>query len=159
KKLAHAEELLTKLQAMNTNGITAIGKKMSEVPLPVRVARVWYEAMTKGTPAAFQEICHRISQWLERGGESRKLFERIAHGKAQGTEANSDHFWPAGFPDRIAKARAEDVITVTGDTFKLSPEVKNIWDTKRNYWLVLDINGLSKTVTRLIPLEDAWVKE
>jgi ATP-dependent helicase HrpB len=156
-RLQHARALLTELSAVSDNKLTAVGSQMRLVPLPVRAARVWVEGRDRGNTEAFRDLCRQIAHWLERGEQARKLEERLRHGPARGQEIHAEKFWLSGFADRIAKGRSVDVITVTGDTFKLSPEVKNVWDPRRPYWLALEVNGVQKHVTKLIPLEAEWV--
>jgi len=157
ERVAYARELLASLNAVIDNKLTASGRAMRLVPLPVRAARVWVEGRDEGTAEAFRDLCRQLAHWLERGEQARKLEERLRQSKALGKESHAEKFWLAGFPDRIAKGRSVDVITVTGDTFKLSPEVKNVWDPRRPYWLALEVNGAQKHVTKLIPLESEWV--
>lgn len=158
--IKRAQELLSALDAVKENVLTTVGDEMQSVPLPVRHARVWVEAKLKGTREAFQETCQALASFLERGGEVRRLAQRLMQGQnASGSEKAWEKFFLVGFADHIAKGRTQDVVTVTGETYRLSHEVKNIWDPKRNFWLVLDINPLHKSVTRLMPLEDEWVYE
>jgi ATP-dependent helicase HrpB len=158
--LLRAQELLATLSAVENNVLTAVGHEMQSVPLPVRHARVWVEAKLKGTAAAFQETCQALAAFLEKAGEVRRLAQRLMQRQnREGNESAWEKFFLVGFSDHIAKGRALDVVTVTGETYRLSHEVKNIWDPKRNFWLVIDINPLHKSVTRLMPLEDDWVYE
>lgn len=158
-RLQHARELLSNLNAVKDNRLTSTGTQMRLVPLPVRAARVWVEGRDKGTPEAFRDLCRQIAHWLERNDQARKLEERLRQGQARGLEVHAEKFWSTGFADRIAKGRSVDVVTVGGETFKLSPEVKNVWDPRRPYWLALEVNGAQKHVTKLIPLEEEWVLE
>ena len=158
--LQRAQDLLLTLGAVKENVLTSIGDEMQSVPLPVRHARVWVEAKIHGTQAAFQETCHALASFLEKGAEVRRLAQRLMQRQSRsGSEEAWEKFFLVGFTDHIAKGRTQDVVTVTGETYRLSHEVKNIWDPKRNFWLVMDINPLHKSVTRLMPLEDEWIYE
>ncbi len=153
----NARALLTRLQAIEGDKLTRTGSSMRELPLPSRAARVWVEARDKGSEDAFRETTRLLAQWLE-PGDSRKLQERLkAAGKRTGQETHAEKFFLAGFPERVARARAEDVVTADGHTLRLGQETKNSWDPRRPWWLVLDVNGISKQATRLLPLEEEWL--
>lgn len=158
--LEHARGLLRQLHALtDSDGITNIGRAMAQLPIPPRAARVVVEAQLQGTPEALRETCRLLAEWLEPGEGRRKLEEQLrTRSPARGQETSVEKFFLAGFPDRIAKARGDDVVTVEGETFKLAPEVRGTWDPRHPFWLVLDVNGLHKSATRLLPLEEAWVR-
>jgi ATP-dependent helicase HrpB len=159
KKIQHAQELLTKLAALTAGKITRTGSLMQEAGLPVRAARVWAAGIELASPAAFKQLCSDLAHWQERGAEAKKLADRLAARRVSGSESRQELFWLTGFADAIAKGRSDDVVTVTGETYKLSPEARKVWDPRHPYWLVLDVQGQQKIVTRLLALDTALVFE
>jgi len=153
-----ARQLLTQLGALAGDALSEVGRAMSEVPLPPRHARVWVEARTQGRPEAFRETCRLLAQWLETGAGVRRLSDRLEKGAGQGSGEHAEAFFLAGFPERIARARSEDVVTVAGETYRLGPEVRSYWDERRPYWLLLEVNGKLRQASRLLPLDEAWVR-
>lgn len=153
-----ARELLLKLEALEGDHLSSIGLQMAKLSLPPRGARVLVEGKNQATPEAFQEICRILAHWAERGEEARKLTDRLKQaGPARGQETHAEKLLLKGFVDRIARVRSEDAITASGETWRLGLEVKEHWDRRQNWGLVLDVNGTGRFVTKLIALEESWL--
>lgn len=158
EEIAHAEALLTGLGAWENNAPTALGLRMAQLPLPPRAARVLVEAQDRGTAEALRETIRLVAFWVERGDEARRLKERLRHvSRARGNEEHAELFFLKGLPERIARVRGDDAVTAGGETWRLGPEVKRHWDARQGLGLVLEVNGLGKFVTKLVPLEAKWV--
>lgn len=153
QKWVLAQEELTELKALEAGHITRLGKEIHQVPLPLRAARVWWEARERADQKTFEEICYTLSHWLEKGEEAKRLFQRIKAHQSRGKLKAQDEIWLTGFKDRTVRVRSEDVITYRGDVFKLSPEVKKQWNPKHTFAVLLEISGTQKLVTRMISVE------
>ena len=153
-----ARELLMKLQALEGTHLSSIGLAMAQLPLPPRAARALVAAREQGTPTALKDMIRLLAQWLERGEQAKRLEERLRQNQeARGLEVHVEKLLLTGFADRIAKVRGEDAITASGETWRIGPEVKRAWDARQPWGLVLDVNGIGKFVTKLIPLEEEWL--
>lgn len=154
---AQARTLLKQLAALDGDHLTITGKAMSELPLPPRAARALVEAQQNGTNTALKEMIQLLANWLEKGDQKQRLAERLSQRSARGTEGHVERLLLAGFSDRIAKVRGDDAVTVTGETWRLSPDTKRHWDARHPWGLVLDVNGIGKQVTKLIALDESWL--
>lgn len=152
-----AKELLYGLGALDKNRLSPIGREMAKLPLPVRASRAFVETQKLASQETLRDMSQLLSQWLEKGEEARRLRDRLNQYKAFGSEIHAEKLLIKGFPDRICRVRGDDVVTVTGETWKLGHEVKKSWDQRKLWGLVLDVHGTSQFVTRLIPLELDWI--
>lgn len=152
-----AKDLLTSLEALNDQSLSPIGQEMATLPLPVRASRAFIEAQRLGSSQTVQEMAHLLSHWLEKGEEARRLKDRLRQYQGRGKETHPEKLLIKGFPDRICRIRGEDVVTVTGETWRLGHEVKKSWDPRHLWGLVLDVHGTGQFVTRLIPLDLDWL--
>lgn len=153
-----ARQLLEKLQALEENSLSPIGREMVALPLPPRAARALVAAKTEGNAVALKEMTRLLSTWLERGDQARRLEERLRNvGSAQGKVAHVEKLLLSGFSDRVCRVRGEDAITASGETWRLGPEVKHHWDSRRPWGLVLDVNGIGRFITKLVALEEEWL--
>ncbi|MBY0516319.1 MAG: DEAD/DEAH box helicase [Bacteriovoracaceae bacterium] len=158
KKIQFAKELLHKLGALEDSKLSSVGKEMLQVPLSPKVARVWVEAKRKGSQKSFNETCTEISHWIEKGPNRKRLEERLKSFRANGEEEHCEMFWLTGFEDSIARYRQDKLNTVRGDIFSIGFEAKKNFNPSKEFWLVMDVNPVTKQATRLLPLEDDWVK-
>ncbi|MFZ4713269.1 MAG: ATP-dependent helicase C-terminal domain-containing protein [Bacteriovoracaceae bacterium] len=159
RSLDHAFRLLFDLGAVGDQGqLTEIGKKLAELPLPPRLARLVYE-----TSAAFKnDILSFILEGMV--GEERKyLKERIETAmrglKCISVKKSFEEVLLTAFVDRVAKARTlqKDFLLSSGEMLKLARTTPEI-DFKHDLWLILELNP-SKEITKLVAIEESWLYE
>jgi ATP-dependent helicase HrpB len=137
-RLSAALELLTRLGAVKDGRLTVAGEKMQRVPLPPRIARIflhgrgavevcracaWLTEPTRlaAAPATTSDLLtvldrwrdmpanlHRISESLERIAAGALGTKRVMHA----TDVELRRALLTGYPDRVARRRAGDKVTL-----------------------------------------------
>lgn len=157
-KWEKATALLEKMGAIETSGaLTAIGKKMLDVPLDSRLSRILVAGENlpyKSKEALLKFICEEIEE--DRTGILRR---RLGHYlKSEG----SDSFpWEScllqGFIDQVARLRPKqrDFIHYSGKTIKLHPSLK---DLHEDFYIIMDITQRQEAI-KVFPVEEEWIWE
>lgn len=139
--------------------ITPLGVNLREIPMSLRFAKAYLTGQELLKETAFIDLCHFISYHLEKNESAKRLKDLLlSKGKGNGTEFHFEIGLIAGFLDRVGRARSSDLILSNGETVKISNHLKDIYSVKTPYWLVLEISGLIKAATKIIPLEKEWLK-
>ena len=138
-RLASAVELLTRLGAVEAGRITAIGRQMQRLPLPPRLARIVIAAggsfegcaaatllsepvrFDEARPATTCDLLPMLDRWLglpphvRRSCESLEQIARSLLGVAHRTRSDESQLRRAllaGYPDRVARRRDGDRVTL-----------------------------------------------
>lgn len=158
EKWQKAMKLLEQMNAINNEGqITPIGKRMLEIPLDSRLARILVEG--ENLPRQQKEklldyICFQIEE--DRSGVLKRRMNFYLR-----NEGNSQITWEScvlkGFVDQVAKFRPKqrDLIHYSGRTLRLHSSLDNLLD---EYYIVLDITQRQEAI-KIFPVEEEWVWE
>lgn len=151
EKWQKAKELLEKLNALENNVITPVGKKMLEYPLDSRLSRILVAGENlKNKDPLIKYITEVIEE--DRTGTLKKRLPRHP-----GTE---EFPWEkcvlAGFPDQVARFRAKqrDFIHYSGKTIKSHPSL----DLHDEFYLILDITQRQEAI-KVFAVEEEWLYE
>lgn len=158
EKWQKAQNLLVQMNAITPEGVvTPIGKKMLDIPLDSRLARVLVGG--ENLPRKMKEklldyICFEMEE--DRSGVlKRRMSSYLKH------EGNENFPWEScllkGFIDQVAKIRPKqrDLIHYSGKTLKLHGSLDNLMD---DYFLVLDITQRQEAI-KIFPVEEEWIWE
>lgn len=156
EKWKKAETLLYQMNAITSDGnITPIGKKMLEIPLESRLARILVEGENlprKEKEMLLDFVCFNIEE--DRSGTlKRRMSFYLKNGGAE------NFAWERcilkGFVDQVAKLRSKqrDLIHYSGKILKLHPSLDSL---VHDYFIILDITQRQEAI-RIIPVEEEWL--
>lgn len=152
-----AGDLLLKLGAVTPHGITAIGRKMLELPLDARLARALVSAenaVSQEKEKLLRYICQEIED--DRTGLLRNRLRPYL--RAEGTDRSSwEKYLLSGFIDQVAKFRQKqkDFIHYSGKIIKAHPTLSDLQD---GYFIVIDITQKQEAI-QVVPIEEEWLWE
>ena len=175
ERVAAAMSLLQQLGATDARGLTEIGRQMQRLPLSPRLARVLiagrgsFEACAacarlsepsfakapEGRPATVD--LRQVEQNLARAAKS-VLGDRY---RAHISDTELQHALLAGYPDRVAKRRDRDTVTLASGHGAVI--TKNSGADNAGWMIALDVTSGRKTATtqallRLAsPIEPRWL--
>jgi ATP-dependent helicase HrpB len=157
EKWHKALTLLEKLQAIEADALTSIGKKMLETPLDARLSRILIageELSLKNKEALLRYICEEIEE-DKTGSLKRRLGYYL---KSSGKDTSS---WEKcvlrGFVDQVARLRSKqrDFIHYSGKTIKIHQSIQDLAD---DFYLILDITQRQEAI-KILPIDEAWLWE
>lgn len=161
ESLKNARELLSSLNAIDSQlNITAIGKSILEFPLHPRLGRILTEAKLH-THEVYQQVLHFLFHFLGEKNKER-FFKQLKSNLSinNSTPPKSlEEIILKGFPDRIARSRGTqyfDLITMNGDTLKISKDLHLEFDPLHELWIVLDLNNKGE-VTKCVSILEDWI--
>ena len=153
EKWEKAKLLNQRLGAVNEHGITPIGKKMLELPLDSRLARILIEG--ENLPRKQKELLLRfICQEIE-GDRTGNLQRRLQFYLKQ--EGTLDKSWEEciliGFVDQVARFREKqrDFIHYSGKTLKIHSSL----DLHEDFYIVFDITQRQEAM-KVLPVHEEW---
>lgn len=154
-KWREATFLLHQLGAFHEGKITPLGRRMLELPLSSRLARIILEG-EKLTSKAARELISFISSELENDSSS-LLKKRIEQNiRPQGKEEDWQKAMLSGFLDQVGKFRRDqkDLIHYSGKTIK----VHHSLSLDQEFYLILDITQKGEAI-KVLPIEEEWIWE
>ena len=156
--LKNSRELLTSLGAISENfTLTPTGVQMLDFSLHPRFARMLVEGQ-KFNQKSYNNILIFLSDFL--GEPKERLIKNYPHkNKSSTKEEILEKILLTGFCDRVARARGGnffDVITMNGETLKISSQLSSQLDPNHPLWIVLDVNHKSE-VSKCIAIEEDWL--
>ena len=172
ERVESAINLLTRLGAVEAGAVTELGRQMQRLPLPPRLARVlieargsfeacaacaWLSEPTRLAPAGgatSSDVLNVLDQWnrmpahLKRVAEGLQRVARSVLGRWQTStigEAELRKALLAGYPDRVARRRSRDRVTLATGHGAIVPRESGVHDGE---WLIaLDVTAGRTTAT------------
>lgn len=152
-KWRQARVLLEQLGAIEDNRITQLGKRMLEIPLSSRLARIVIEG-EKLNEEGVTTLIRFITSELE-NESSTLLKRRIAQTiRSRGKEEDWQKAMLAGFLDQVAKFRKNqrDFIHYSGKTIK----VHHSLELDEELYLIFDVTQKGEAI-KVLPIEEEWI--
>lgn len=152
-KWRQAHVLLEQLGAIEDNRITQLGKRMLEIPLSSRLARIVIEG-EKLTEEGVTKLIRFITSELE--NESSTLLKRRIEQtiRSRGKEEDWQKAMLSGFLDQVAKFRKNqrDFIHYSGKTIK----VHHSLELDEELYLIFDVTQKGEAI-KVLPIEEEWI--
>jgi ATP-dependent helicase HrpB len=157
EKWQKAKLLLERLHAIQGGTLTEIGKKMLELPLDARLARIMIagENLTqKNKESLLNYICLDIED--DRSGTLKRRLHFYL--KTYGSDSSSwERCVLMGFVDQVARLRPKqrDFIHYSGKTIKIHQSIQDLSD---DFYLVLDITQRQEAI-KILAIDEEWLWE
>lgn len=154
-KWKKAQQLLIQLGAIENEVLTQRGKRMLEIPLSSRLARIVIDAEKLNSKAS-NELLNYICTQIEQDPSS-ILKKRLApFFKAQGTGQDWEQSILTGFLDQVGKFRnsQRDFIHYSGKTLKAHHSLK----LEDEYYILFDISQRGEAI-KVLPIDESWIWE